>query len=48
VRAAPADARIVADGTSCRAQVSDATGRRAVHAAVVLAGALEGGDATTR
>jgi Fe-S oxidoreductase len=40
VRAASADALIVADGTSCRAQVGDVTGRTAVHAAVVLAGAL--------
>jgi Fe-S oxidoreductase len=40
VRSAPADARIVADGTSCRAQIADATGREAVHAAVLLADAL--------
>jgi Fe-S oxidoreductase len=35
VRGAP-DATIVADGTSCRAQIADGTGRKAVHAAVVL------------
>jgi Fe-S oxidoreductase len=35
VRAAP-DATIVADGTSCRAQIADGTGRTAVHAAIVL------------
>ncbi|MDH3421379.1 MAG: FAD-binding protein [Gemmatimonadota bacterium] len=40
VREADADAVIVADGTSCRAQIEDGTGRQAVHAAVVLAGAL--------
>jgi Fe-S oxidoreductase len=31
---------IVADGTSCRAQIADGTGRKAVHAAVVIAEAL--------
>jgi Fe-S oxidoreductase len=36
VRAAPLGATIVADGTSCRAQIADGTGRSAVHAAVVL------------
>ena len=41
VRAAGADALIVADGTSCRAQIADGTGRKAVHAAVALADALE-------
>ncbi len=40
VRGAPADAVIVADGTSCRAQIADGTSRQAVHAAVVLAEAL--------
>jgi Fe-S oxidoreductase len=40
IRAAPADTRIVADGTSCRAQIVDGVGREAVHAAVVLATAL--------
>ena len=42
VRAAPADAVIVADGTSCRHQIADGAARRAVHVAEVLAGALHG------
>ncbi|MEF2553741.1 FAD-linked oxidase C-terminal domain-containing protein [Aurantimonas sp. A2-1-M11] len=42
VRAAPADAVIVADGTSCRHQIADGASRRAVHVAEVLAGALDG------
>ena len=40
VRAAPEDALVVADGTSCRSQIAHGSGREAVHAAVVLAGAL--------
>jgi len=40
VRSAPADALIVADGTSCRHQIVDGTGRTAVHLARVLASAL--------
>jgi len=36
VRAAP-DAIIVADGTSCRHQIADGTGRKALHVARVLA-----------
>ena len=40
VRAAPADALVVADGTSCRSQIAHGSGREAVHAAAVLAGAL--------
>jgi Fe-S oxidoreductase len=40
VRAAPAEAIIVADGTSCRQQIRDGSGRQAVHAARVLADAL--------
>ena len=40
VRAAPQDALLVADGTSCRSQIAHGSGREAVHAAVVLAGAL--------
>jgi FAD/FMN-containing dehydrogenase/Fe-S oxidoreductase len=40
VREAGPGTRIVADGTSCRAQITDGTGRTAVHAAVVLAAAL--------
>jgi len=34
------NARIVADGTSCRAQIADGTGRNAEHIAVTLAEAL--------
>ncbi|HEX2018127.1 MAG TPA: FAD-binding oxidoreductase, partial [Aurantimonas sp.] len=37
VRAAPADAVIVADGTSCRHQIDDGAKRQAVHVAQVLA-----------
>jgi Fe-S oxidoreductase len=37
VRKADADALIVADGTSCRHQIRDGTGREAVHVARVLA-----------
>ncbi len=40
VRKAPADAILVADGTSCRHQIADGTGREAVHVARVLAQAL--------
>ncbi len=40
VRSAPADALIVADGTSCRHQIHDGAQRRAVHAAVIMASAL--------
>ena len=43
VRNSAADTLIVADGTSCRAQIQDGTGRTAVHAAVVLAEALRPG-----
>ena len=39
-RKAPADALIVADGTSCRYQIHDGTGREALHVARVLAMAL--------
>ena len=39
--AAPGDALVVADGTSCRCQIADATKRKAEHVAVVLARALE-------
>jgi hypothetical protein len=42
VRAAPADALIVASGTSCRHQVRDRTGRSAVHPVRVLAQHLAG------
>ena len=41
VRGAPADALIVADGTSCRHQIEDGAGRGAVHVARVLEAALE-------
>lgn len=37
VRSADPDVRIVADGTSCRAQIADGAGRVAVHAAVLMA-----------
>ena len=40
VRAAAPDVCVVADGTSCRAQIVDGSGRTAVHAATVLADAL--------
>jgi FAD/FMN-containing dehydrogenase/Fe-S oxidoreductase len=40
VRAAPADALIVADGTSCRHQIADGARREALHVARVLAMAL--------
>ncbi|MCY3704608.1 MAG: FAD-binding protein [Gammaproteobacteria bacterium] len=40
VRTASEDALVVADGTSCRSQIAHGSGREAVHAAVVLAGAL--------
>jgi FAD/FMN-containing dehydrogenase/Fe-S oxidoreductase len=40
VRAAEADALIVADGTSCRHQIRDGTGREALHLARVLARSL--------
>ena len=41
VRSAPPEALIVADGTSCRHQIADGTGRAAVHVARVLEAALE-------
>jgi Fe-S oxidoreductase len=40
VRKAPADDIVVANGTSCRHQIHDGTGRRAVHVAQVLAQSL--------
>ncbi len=49
VRAAGADDVIVADGTSCRHQINDLSGRRAVHSVLVLDRALQmdhGGPAT--
>jgi Fe-S oxidoreductase len=45
VRAADADALIIADGTSCRHQIHDGAGRQAVHAACVLADALDASSA---
>ena len=41
VRKADAGTVIVADGTSCRHQIADGTGRNAVHVARVLADSLE-------
>jgi len=40
IRNSPADALIVASGTSCRQQILHATGRKALHIAEVLAGVL--------
>ncbi len=40
VRKAPADAIIVADGTSCRHQIADGASRQAMHVAQVLESAL--------
>jgi Fe-S oxidoreductase len=40
VRGAPSDAIVVADGTSCRHQIHDGTGRHALHVARVLAMSL--------
>jgi Fe-S oxidoreductase len=42
VRKADADAIIVADGTSCRHQIKDGTGREAIHVVRVLASAIAG------
>src|SRR4029078_3961794 len=41
VRKADADTLIVADGTSCRHQIHDGTGRDALHVARVLAMSLQ-------
>jgi FAD/FMN-containing dehydrogenase/Fe-S oxidoreductase len=48
VRNAPADAIIVADGTSCRHQIKDGTGRAAIHVAQVLARSLAASLAAAR
>ena len=40
VRAAAADTVICADGTSCRRQIQDGTGRKALHTAQILGAAL--------
>jgi Fe-S oxidoreductase len=45
VRQADAGTLIVADGTSCRHQIHDGTGRAALHVARVLAMGLQGTDA---
>jgi FAD/FMN-containing dehydrogenase/Fe-S oxidoreductase len=45
VRKAPADAIIVADGTSCRSQIEDGTGREAIHVARVLAKSMSAAHA---
>jgi FAD/FMN-containing dehydrogenase/Fe-S oxidoreductase len=44
VRAAMGDTLVVADGTSCRHQISDGAGREAIHAARVLLMAVEAGS----
>ena len=41
MRKAPEDAIIVADGTSCRHQIGDGTGREALHVACMLAMSVE-------
>lgn len=43
VRKAPAEAIVVADGTSCRHQIHDGTQRDALHVAQVLARSLQAG-----
>jgi Fe-S oxidoreductase len=43
VRDLPEDATVVASGTSCRAQILDTTGRRAMHPAEVLQRAIVSG-----
>jgi FAD/FMN-containing dehydrogenase/Fe-S oxidoreductase len=45
VRAAAPDCLIVADGTSCRHQIREQTGRRPLHVAQVLAASLAAGEA---
>ena len=44
VRKAAPDTLIVADGTSCRHQISDGAGREALHVARVLAMSLAAGS----
>jgi len=48
IRRAPEDALIVASGTSCRQQILHATGRKAVHLAEALAGALVSSESDSR
>jgi Fe-S oxidoreductase len=43
VRALPADTLVAAAGTSCRHQIADGTGRRALHPAEILRAAVRGG-----
>jgi Fe-S oxidoreductase len=43
VRSAAPDALIVADGTSCRHQIKDGSGRAALHVARILAMSLDNG-----
>ncbi len=43
VRQAPADSLIIADGFSCREQISQSTDRHSLHLAEVIATALKGG-----
>ena len=45
VRSAAPEAIVVADGTSCRHQIKDGTGRTAAHVARVLAMSVRGGQA---
>jgi hypothetical protein len=45
IRKAPADALIVADGTSCRHQIHDGAERNALHVARVLEMSLDVGGA---
>ena len=40
VRAAASEVAVVADGTSCRHQIRDGSGRRALHVAELLQPAL--------
>jgi Fe-S oxidoreductase len=40
IRSSAKDTLLVADGTSCRHQIADGTGRKAVHVARLLADAL--------
>ena len=42
IREATDETIIIADGTSCRNQIADGTGRRALHVAVLLDRALAG------
>ena len=49
VRKSAADTVIAADGFSCRHQIADRSGRKAVHVAVVLAQAMrDAGDEISR